>query len=431
MTFDDILTHLKSRLHLVRTFRQKIAWVPGGIDHPYWVEDENFDLEFHVRHTALPKPGNWQQLRTQVARLQAQPLTLSRPLWELHFVENLDDIEGMPPGSFALVLKVHHAAVDGQSGVEMISAIHTQRADEADPPGPDVPWQAEHAPSPWELWARAGANAFTLPARGARLARKTASALHDGLPGLWRKPETARPTLAPMTRFNRPLGAHRVVGVRFYDLSSVKKLRAIVPGSTVNDVALCVLGGAIRQYLLDLDELPQTPLRAMAPVSVRTETEHADMGNHVTAMVVSLATDVADPVERLAAVHESTSASKEWTSAIGARNLSEISQFASGALIGLGTRLAGETARQGVAGAYNTVVTNVPGPRQPLYFAGAKRVHDFMGGPLSDGVGLFNVVSSYVDEFVLSFAADRKAMPDPEHYADCIDGSMTELAKSG
>jgi len=207
----------------------------------------------------------------------------------------------------------------------------------------------------------------------------------------------------------------------------VKRIRAVVPGSTVNDVALAVLGGAIREYLLNVDDVPERSLRAMTPISVRTDDERGDMGNQVAAMVVSLGTDLADPAERLAAAHRSTTASKEWTSAVGARSLAELSQFTPGALIGLGARIAGEVARRGGVGAYNTVVTNVPGPRHPLYLAGAELVRNFMEGPLSPGVGLFNVVTSYVDELTLSFVADRAMMPDPTMYADCIDHSMAAL----
>ena len=165
----------------------------------------------------------------------------------------------------------------------------------------------------------------------------------------------------------------------------------------------------------------------MTPVSVRTESEKSDLGNQVSAMIVSLATDVADPVERLAAVQRSTASSKEVTQAVGARNLSELSQLAPGLLIGVGTRLAGRFSRRGSAGLVNTVVTNVPGPRQPLYFAGARSVCTFGAGPAVDGMGLINIVGSYDEQFVLSFTACREMMPDPAHYAECIERSFGDL----
>jgi WS/DGAT/MGAT family acyltransferase len=219
-----------------------------------------------------------------------------------------------------------------------------------------------------------------------------------------------------------------VLDARTFPFADLRAMRDAVPGATVNDVALAVLGGALRSYLEEHGELPGASLRAMTPVSVRTESERADLGNQVSAMLVSLATDVADPIERLAAVQRSTSGSKEVTEAIGARNLTELSQLAPGLLIGVGARLSSRFARRGQAGLVNMVVTNVPGPRQPLYFAGATCLRTFGAGPVVDGMGLINIVGSYDDQFVLSFTACREMMPDPERYAAAIEASFHELA---
>ena len=360
VTFKGILARLEACLHLARAFRQKVVRVPGDFDHPWWVEDAEFDLEYHVRHIALPRPGDWRQFCIQAARLHSRPLDLSRPLWELS--------------------------------------------------------------------TKAGVNALTVPGRSTRLAGRLVPGLGRALQ-VQRKQSSGQLTgLAPATRFNGTVTAHRVLDARFYDFDDLKPMRHAVPGATVNDVALSVLGGALRQYLLDAGELPEASLRAMTPVSVRTEEEKGAMGNQVSAMLVSLATDVADPVERLAAVHASTTASKEVTEAIGARSLTDLSQLAPGALIGLGSRLAGQFARRDRGGVVNTVVTNVPGPREPLYFAGAEMLHMFGAGPVVDGMGLINIVGSYERQFVLSFTADRGMMPDPARYAACIDGSFDALA---
>ncbi len=424
VTFKGILAHMEPRLHLARAFRQKAVRVPGDFDHPWWVEDSNFDLEYHVRHIALPEPGDWRQFCIQLARLHARPLDLSKPQWEMYVIEGLDAVEGVPKGAFAMVLKVHHAAIDGMSGVEMITAIHTQAPKVGDPPPPAKAWTPESDPSDFELLARAGFNAATVPARGMRVAGKLVPGLGRAM-ALQRRQPAVSTSPAPITRFNGPVSAHRVVDGCYFELADVKKMRRAVDGATVNDVALSVLGGALRSYLQAAGELPAAPLRAMTPVSVRTAAEKADLGNQVSAMIVSLSTDVADPVERLAAVTASTMASKELTKAIGARNLTEISQLAPGVLIGVGTRLAGRFSRR--VGVINTVVTNVPGPREPLYFAGAELVRSFGGGPVVDGMGLINIVSSYVDQFMLMFTADRAMMPDPAHYADCIRESFEDL----
>lgn len=421
VTFKGVLAHLEARLHLARAFRQKLVRVPGDLDHPYWVEDGDFDLEYHVRHIALPKPGDWRQLCIQVARLHSRGLDLSRPLWELYVIEGLDHVEGVPAGSFAFALKIHHAAIDGQSGAEMITALHSQEPFERDPPAPEIPWQPEPDPSPVDLLARAGVNSLRVPGRSVRTISRLA-------PGVGRALRVGRDGgaagIAPFTRFNRPVSPHRVIDARFYPFADLKPMRAAVEGATVNDVALAIVGGALRAYLDEKRELPTATLRAMTPISVRTESERGDLGNQVSAMMVSLGTDVADPVGRLAAVRASSEASKALTRAVGARNLTELSQLAPGALIGLGYRLAGQLSRRGFGGLFNTVVTNVPGPRQPLYFAGARVVRMTGAGPILDGMGLINIVGSYQDQFVLSFTSCRTIMPDPARYADCVDESF-------
>ena len=339
ISFDEILEHIDARLHLARAFRQRVVRVPADLDHPYWLEDGDFDLEYHVRQIALPRPGNWNQFCVQAARLHARPLDLSRPLWEMYVIEGLDAVDGVPKGSFGTVLKVHHAAVDGKSGVEMITVMHTQTPEVVDPPPADVPWEPEQEPSPMWLYSRAMVNAVRIPGRAMRLSARLT-------PGLGRAMRTVRESggdasneIAPGTRFAGPVTGHRVLDAEFFPFAAMRPIRDLVPGATVNDVALAIIGGALRTYLGDIGELPGSSMRAMTPVSVRTEAEKADLGNQVSAMMVSLATDIADPIERLAAVHRSTSSSKEVTEAIGARNLSELSQLAPGMLIGVGTRL--------------------------------------------------------------------------------------------
>lgn len=428
VTFEQILEHLQARLHLARSFRQRVVRVPADLDHPYWLEDGEFDLEYHVRQIALPRPGDWNQFCVQAARLHARPLDLSRPLWELYVIEGLDSVEGVPKGSFGTVLKVHHAAVDGKSGIEMITVMHNQTAEIVDPPPPAVPWQPEAEPSPAWLYGQALVNAVRVPGRAVRLSARLTPGLGRAMRTMQQSGGSATAEMAPGTRFSGPVTGHRVLDAEFFPFAALKPMRELVPGATVNDVALAILGGALRTYLADADELPDSSMRAMTPVSVRSESEKADLGNQVSAMIVSLATDIADPVERLAAVHRSTSSSKEVTEAIGARNLSELSQLAPGLLIGVGTRLGARFARRGSAGVVNTVVTNVPGPRQPLYLAGAECVRSFGAGPVVDGMGIINIVGSYDDQFVLSFTACREMMPDPTRYAAAIRSSFDEYA---
>ena len=238
----------------------------------------------------------------------------------------------MPKGGFALVLKVHHAAIDGKSGVEMITAIHSQSAEVVDPPPPGHAVGAGAGPvAVLELYGRASINALRTPARTARLVGRLVPGVGRAAAVQRANPRPSSSGMAPGTRFNGPVTAHRVLDARFFDVRRAQADPRQVPGATVNDVALAVIGGAMRSLPGEASaSCPARSLRAMTPVSVRTEAEKGDLGNQVSAMVVSLATDIADPVERLAAVHRSTAGSKEVTQAIGARNLAELSQLAPG-----------------------------------------------------------------------------------------------------
>jgi diacylglycerol O-acyltransferase / wax synthase len=426
--FKDILRFIESRLSGARSFRQKLVRVPFDLDHPYWIEDGDFDLEYHVRHIALPKPGDWRQLCIQVARLHARPLDLTKPLWEFWIVEGLDNIPGLAPGCFALVSKVHHAAIDGMSGVEMSAAVHDLTPKML--PRADIDnWAPEKEPGLGEVAVRTYINALRQPFR-------FAGTLWNTVPGVAKLTKEVRSgdvslantKLAPKTRFNRKVSAHRVWdGVQF-SLNDVRAIKDSVAGATVNDAILTIIGGGLRKYLLDKGELPSESLTAMAPISVRQEGEKAALGNLVSAMVVSLGSHVEKPVERLKHIHREASNSKAMTNAVGARTLTDYSQLIPSGLAGLGARL---YTRLGVANAhapiFNCVATNVPGSRVPLYFVGAKLVTMMGMGPVFDGMGLINTIYSYGDVIAISFTSDRDMLPDPAFYSQCLQDSFDEL----
>ena len=426
--FKDILRFIGERLGGARSFRQRLVRVPFDLDHPYWIEDPEFDLEFHVRHIALPKPGDWRQLCIQVARLHARPMDLTKPLWEFTVVEGLDNIEGLPPGCFALVSKVHHAAIDGMSGVEMSAAVHDLDASMTAPEKSDD-WKAEHMPRVADLLSRSYFNSLIQPMR-------VMETIGRSLPGMGRlanqvrtgdvSVRNARP--APKTRLNGKVSAHRVWDAVPFRLGDIRAVKEAVPDATVNDVILAIVGGALRQYLKGRDELPKDTLTAMAPISVRGTDEKAALGNLVSAMVVGLGTTVEDPLERLRFVHDEAVNSKAMTNAVGARTLTDYSQLMPSALAGLAARL---YTRVGAANAhapvFNCVVTNVPGSRVPLYFAGARMVAMYGTGPVFDGMGLINTIYSYGPTIAVSFTADRDAMPDPQAYADALRDSFRTL----
>lgn len=426
--FKDILQFFEDRMHLSKTMRQRLVKVPLNIDYPYWIEDPDFDLEYHVRHVALPKPGDWRQLCIQAARIFSRPLDLNRPPWEFTVVEGLDNIPGVPKGSFAMVTKVHHAAIDGMSGIDLMEAIHTQTPDTT-PPATSDTWKPDRIPNPVGLFAKGYARAWLNPIRQVGVAARATPGLFRAATGLVKGEfDLGAAIRAPKTRFNVKVSPHRVVEGRSFPLKNIKALRSLSEGAKVNDVFLAIIGGALNKYLVAKNDLPDTTMTAMAPISVRSDNEKNSMGNQVAAMIAPLGSHLSDPVERLNYVHQETQKSKAMTNALGARQMTEASKVSPALFMALGARL---YTQLGVANytrsPINTVVTNVPGPPVPIYSSGAKLVS--MGGLLCllDGVALGHVVQSYVDEATVGFTACREAMPDPEFYADCLQESYEDL----
>jgi len=427
VTFKGILRNIERRLHLARCFRQKLVTVPLDLDHPYWIEDPDFDLEFHVRHIALPHPGDWRQLCIQVARIHARPLDLSRPLWEMYVIEGLDNVEGLPKGSFALFTKIHHAAIDGVSGAQIATAIHDLEP-EGEPDDEMTRWVPERTPNTFELTARTVANNIRQPFRFLRVASRTAPSLARLLRRTPDAEEEVPSAPVPRTRFNGTVSAHRVVEARSFSLQEIRDIRKRVPGATVNDVVLTICAGALRSYLDHHGELPSDSLVAMAPISVRSDDQMGTAGNQISVMFVTLYTDVADPLERLEVVHAGTQESKSSAEAVGARTMTDITQFVPGMLAGLATRL---YTRFGLANRIrpflNTVITNVPGPQIPLYFTGARMVALHGLGPVMDGMGIIHPVFSCSGRISIAVTACRDMLPDPGFYAECLQTSYDHL----
>jgi diacylglycerol O-acyltransferase / wax synthase len=425
--FKDILAHFEARLRFAACFRQRLVEVPLGLDRPWWVEDPDFDLEYHVRHIALPAPGDWRQLCIQTARLLSRPLDMDRPLWEVTVIEGLNAVDGFPAGSFALVTKIHHAAIDGVSGAEIFAALH-DLAPGAPRPGADT-WEPETLPSPAELLTRAAWHNTVRPVQVSRMLVRS-KPLIDKLTGALPNPfqSADQGAKVPITRFQRRVSAHRVVDGASFSLADVKAIRAKAPDATVNDVMLSVVGGALRRYLEDRGELPVETLVAMAPISIRPDNDRRSGGNQISAMFPKLGTHLADPLERLAFVHESTASSKEASKAIDAGLLTDYANHGPMRLAGLAARAYGRTALLERAGLwFNTIVTNVPGPQVPLWMGSSKVLALYGLGPLIDGVGLFHTIFSYDGGVTITATSCREIMPDPEVYAACLAASFDEL----
>ncbi len=427
VTFKSILAMMEERLGMARSFTERLVHVPMKVDYPYWVSDPDFDLEYHVRHIALPKPGDWRQLWIQVARLVSRPLDLERPLWEFTVVEGLDNLDGIPTGAYAIVSKIHHCAVDGVSGQEITAAIHDL---EPDTPLTDPPLvRTDNVPTRAELLGRAAVNSIRQPLRVPSLIRETIPAL-GRLAQVASKDDVHLPAVpgrVPVTRFNQKVSPHRVISGKRFDLDDIKAIKNTVQGATINDAVLTICAGGIRRYLEHHGELPEESLTAMAPISVRAENEQSDAGNHVAAMVVRLRTDIADDVERLSAIREASKESKELTNAVGARLMTDYTEFVPAATAALASRLATRLAVNTNRPVVNCVISNVPGPQIPLYAASARLIDMYGFGPLVDGLALFIPVLSYCGGITIGVTSCREIMPDPERFMLCIEESFEEL----
>lgn len=428
--FKQIVEHIHQRARRVPAMTSRLMTVPFSLDHPYWVADGDFDPEFHVRHIALPKPGDWRQLCILVSRIHARPLDRNRPLWEAYVIEGLDDVEGFPKGCFALFTKMHHAAIDGASGVEINSVLHDLSPDTATDMDKVTEFLVEQPPKKSEMLWQAQKNTLRLPFRFIGITKDAAPSLYNAAKGVI-SGKLKRVGNIPRTRFNRNVSPHRVVDALRVSFEDVRSIKNAFPPVTVNDVALSIVGGALRQYLLAKDELPEPSLAALAPINIRTEDKKGAAGNEVSQMTVLLRTDIADPKERLLAVNESTRNAKELTNAIGAKTMTDYLQFTPSTLTAAAARLSSSLSLMNrVTPFYNCVVTNVPGPRIPLYFCGAKMQVSFPTGPAIDSVGLFQAISTYCDEFTITFSACREMLPDPEVYAQCLRDSLAALLEA-
>jgi len=436
--FKDILKFFESRIRLdaAKAYRRQLVTVPLSLDRPYWIESPDMDIEFHVRHIALPHPGDWRQLMIQVARIHSRPLDRSRPLWEAYVIEGLDKIAGLPKGSFAVFSKIHHAVIDGQAGAAMLKTMHSPTAAigrERRPPAPPV--RPERKPQDAQLLALAVVNNLSRVKHLAGLALEGAGNIgRMAMAGVARMRETepegggaadapGAGLKRPVTRFNGPVSASRVIEAVDFPVDGLKRIAAKVDGATLNDVFLALVGGAMRKYLADKQELPATSLNAMVPISVRDSSKGDQPGNQVSLTVMDLRTEVADPLERLATVHRGATRAKRTTDAIG-------KHLIKGFLDESPVVISNWLTRNVVTRMMNMTVSNVRGPDMPLYMAGAKLVRNYPVSAIADNLGLNVTAFSYNGVFSVCAVADRAMMPDPAFFADCMRDSYRELEKA-
>jgi len=424
--FTDIIDHSEIRLMYSPVFKRRLMRLPLDFDHPYWVEDEFFDVEHHMFHSRLPEPGDWRQFCIHLARHFSRPMDMNRPLWDMYVIEGLDRIEGIPKGSYAIATRVHHAAIDGASAMHFFSALSDR--DPKGTPALDLEPITEtpgKEPSTFTVLNRALVSNIQSPVKMASTLLKFSPAIFETL----RKTlgsDVSRSKKVPQTRFNQPVSPHKMFEGTRFSMDDLKWIKNHVEGSTINDVVLAICSGALRSYLDHHGELPADPLVAIAPVNARASRRDAETpGNNISAMSVALPTNVADPVERLQTIRDTTRQTKAAKSGISARLMTDLSKHVPAATMAGVARLI--ASGRFTSRLCNLFVSNVPGPQQTLYMNGAKMLHTYGMAPLADGMGLFIATPSYNGEMTFSIISAREIMPDIEYFRECIDASFEEL----
>lgn len=443
LTLADLAEALRERLHLLPPLRWRLAEVPMGLDLPYWYDDPEFDLDFHLREIALPPPGGDAQLAEQTARIVSRALDRTRPLWELYL------IHGLSRGRVAVLTKIHHAMVDGMSGAEIMGVLFDLAPEgrELEPPG-DGALDGEPKPTGAQMLARGLAGLPRQPVRIAQSLPHTIPAL-DVVPSIFGLPGASsisrtfsrlrgarrddgevveRPAMrAPRTPFSGRVSQHRRFAFSSLSLDEVKAVKNAF-GVKVNDVVVALCAGAVRDWLLEHDALPDRPLLAMIPVSVRGEDQMGTFGNRVSVMIVPIPTDEADPVDRLRAANRHLRDAKERHKALPAQALQDVTNFIPPAINARAARVVTQLgAAPGMRPLFNLVISNVPGPPIPLYMAGAKLEHNFPVSVIAHGSGLNVTVMSYLDRVDFGIVCDRDQMPDVERLSDALGEDLGAL----
>ncbi|MEM7137430.1 MAG: wax ester/triacylglycerol synthase family O-acyltransferase [Myxococcota bacterium] len=419
--FSDFRDMMNARLHMVPRMRERLVMVPLGIGKPYWAEDPDFNIDMHLQHVALPSPGDWKELRGLASRLFSVPLDRTRPLWEMTFIEGLENIPQAPPGSVALVSKMHHAAIDGVSGADMLGILLDMTREPREFPK-EKARRVPPIPNELEVLRYTGQKIAGKPREIIRVAKEAMGAAKATSETQKQAGSDAppNPMSAPVTPFNHLISGQRIWNTALLDLDRVKAIKE-ARGCTLNDVVLAVCAGALRRYLIDRGALPPKRLVAMCPVSTRGKDQHGEMGNMVSAMLVELATDVEDPLERLDALKSRSKKGKAVEKAGAARTASDLAEFIP---FGLANRMTRLYSRFHVSELhnpfFNLVITNVPGPQMNLYMAGHKLLATMGMAPVMDGMGLLITVLSYNGVLSISPTSSPAVMPDLDKFTRYI-----------
>ncbi|CAN5487920.1 wax ester/triacylglycerol synthase family O-acyltransferase [soil metagenome] len=421
---DEFTEHISERLHLVPRYRQKLSFPRMQMGRPLWIDDPSFNIDYHVRYTALPKPGGLEQLKLLTGRIFSQRLDRTKPLWEIWL------IEGLEKDRFALINKTHHSLVDGVSGVDITTVLFDLDSTPAEVPKPDQAWTPGPEPSDADLVARGVRDLVKAPVHVARRALRAAGSPRETVGGLRHTAEGAGEVLwgtissAPECPLNCEIGTHRRVTWVGADLADLKEVKDKL-GGTVNDVFLAVVAGALNKWLKGRGIRTEgLELRGAIPVSVRSSDEQGELGNQITIMIGRLPTYVEDPAERLGVVSDQMSNLKESKQAMGAEAIGRLEDFAPPNVFARSSRLHFSTRL------YNLLVTNVPGPQFPLYLLGKKLEEMVPVAFLAPNQALAVAVFSYDGKVKIGLIGDYDAMPDLDELAGEVRAAIDELLEA-
>jgi WS/DGAT/MGAT family acyltransferase len=426
-SFERVLHILDTRMHLLEPFRRRLVPVPFDLGHPVWIEDPDFDLEAHVHRGAVRAPGTMRELAEVVNEIASVPLDRSRPLWELHL------LEGVEQGKVGLVTKIHHSAIDGVTGTDLLVNLFDLSPDAPDPEPPEQPWQSEPVPSDLELVTYAAQHIVRRPRTMVKVFGNTARSALDlvqrrRIATAEDRPSPALPFTAPKVRWSAAITPHREIAFGKASLDDMRTIKSTF-GTTVNDVVLAACTQTLRQYLIAHDDLPDVPLVCSVPVSVHGRSDH-DGTNQVSTMFVRLPVQLDDPVAQLRSINAETREAKEVQNAIGADMLQDFAQFVPPTLFNRAMRLYSNlNLADRHRPVHNLIVSNVPGPPIPLYIAGAQVVGAYPFGPLLEGAGLNITVLSNMGHVDFGVIACRELVPDVWDIADGFAEAVLHLVK--
>ncbi len=430
LAFSTFVAYLRSRLHVVPVFRQRLKEIPFRLGRPYWIDDPGFSIERHLAYVNLGQHGQVQSLMELASKILEEPLKRDRPLWHITFVDGFpaaDDDDGHH--GFALIVKLHHAAIDAFSGEEIMGKL-LEYTPEARPISQPRPWHPKPAPSEERVIVQTGANLLRKPLQVTSLAFSAAEITARGLiQKQMRKLPLPFPVFsAPHSPFNRQITANRQIVAADIDLARLKAIKASLGNVTLNDVVLGLCAEALRRYLVNQEGDPDKSLVAMTPISVRSNSLRKATGNQMSAMLLDLATSEPNPARRIRKIHRNAVASEPYREAIAADRLTELLPST---MLALSARLYSELQiAQRYQPVFNLPITNVPGPQVPLYLQGARLVRQYNTAPLFDSMGLVIVAVSYEGRLTVNFTLCPDVVADGESLKPLLEESLSAIEAS-